>query len=89
VSAVRRVTISAARDRLGTIVHDVGRSSRPYEITRRGKPTAIIMSVDEFEGLQDTVEFLSDASAMRAIRRSERDVQAGRVRRWEDVKTQR
>ncbi|MFH1442661.1 MAG: hypothetical protein ABIG96_01380 [Candidatus Micrarchaeota archaeon] len=34
----------------------------------------------------ETMEVLSDKRAMKAIAESERDIKAGRVKRWDDVK---
>jgi prevent-host-death family protein len=41
-------SIAQARDRLASIVHDVEKG-QSVEITRRGKPVAVILSVDEYE----------------------------------------
>ena len=54
-------------------------------ITRQGKPAAVVMSADEFESWQETIEILDDPEAIAAIRRGLRDVKAGRVRPLEDV----
>ena len=46
----RQYSIAEARDRLPGIVHDVEAGS-PVELTRRGKPVAVLMSVDEYHRL--------------------------------------
>ncbi|WP_019501381.1 type II toxin-antitoxin system Phd/YefM family antitoxin [Pseudanabaena sp. PCC 6802] len=43
-----RYSIAQVRDRLTRIVHDVEKG-QSVEITRRGKPVAVILSVDEYE----------------------------------------
>ena len=86
VTRGRHVTISEARARLGEITSEVTRKGRRYIVTRAGQPVALIMSVDEFEGMQETIDILSDPQAMQGIRQGERDIRAGRVYRWEDVK---
>jgi antitoxin Phd len=46
----KRYSIAEARDHLPGIVHEVEKG-RPAEITRRGKPVAILLSVAEYERL--------------------------------------
>lgn len=43
-----RYSIAEARDRFAEIVHDLKHVSR-VEVTRRGRPVAILISVEEFE----------------------------------------
>ena len=38
-------------------------------ITRRGRPTAVLVPVDEHEALEETAEILSEEDALAAIRR--------------------
>ncbi|MBH0201480.1 MAG: type II toxin-antitoxin system Phd/YefM family antitoxin [Nitrospira sp.] len=39
-------------------------------ITRDGVPSAVLLSMDQFEGLMETIEILSDQKSMRGLRRS-------------------
>ena len=44
---VRQYSIAQARDRLPGIVHEV-EQGQPVELTRRGKPVAVVMSVHDY-----------------------------------------
>jgi prevent-host-death family protein len=44
---VNQYSIAQARDRLASIVHEVEKG-QSVEITRRGKPVAVILSLDEY-----------------------------------------
>jgi antitoxin YefM len=83
---MKTLPLTEVRRDLPNIVDEVLKSQEHVVITKHGKPAAVVMSSDEFESWQETIEILSDASAMRALRQSERDIKAGRVHRWEDVK---
>jgi antitoxin YefM len=83
---MKTLPLTEARKALPKIVDEVSAGHEHVVITKRGRPEAVVMSVDEFESWQETLEILSDPSAMRAIRQGERDIKAGRVHRWEDVK---
>ncbi len=53
-----------ARDRLGSIVLDVGRTREPAIITRYGEPQAVIVDFDEWQAL----EALRDAADLAVVR---------------------
>ena len=46
-------------------------------VTRNGRPAAVLMSVDDLAALEDTLELLSDPSAMAEIAQARREVVAG------------
>lgn len=46
-----RYSIAEARDNLASIVHDVEQKG-PVELTRRGRPVAVLMSLGEFNRLR-------------------------------------
>ncbi|MFY4727999.1 type II toxin-antitoxin system Phd/YefM family antitoxin [Nitrospira sp. BLG_2] len=37
-------------------------------MTRDGVPSAVLLSMDHFEGLMETIEILSDQKSMRSLR---------------------
>lgn len=60
-----RYSIAEARNRFAEIVQNLRHVSR-VEVTRRGRPVAILMSVEEFERLSaDSVTFTSAYAAFR------------------------
>jgi prevent-host-death family protein len=44
------------------------RSGRAYLITNRDRPAAVLLAIDDYEALMETMEVLSNAKAMRALR---------------------
>lgn len=46
-------------------------------LTRNGRPAAVILSPDDLESLEETLDILSDPDAMRGIEESERAIDAG------------
>lgn len=49
------------------------------EISRHGRPAAVIMSSEEHESLLETLNILADDATMAAIAEAERDVAAGEL----------
>lgn len=48
---VKSYSIAEARDQFATIVHNLEKSS-PIEVTRRGKPVAVLLSIEAYQRLQ-------------------------------------
>ncbi len=71
--------LAEIKKRLSEIVDGVeGRHDRVV-LTRHGRPAAVIISPTELESLEETLELLSDPKAMREIRKSVADIEAGKV----------
>lgn len=56
----RRYSIAEARDRLAKVVHEVERGS-PVELTRRGKPVAVLLGIHDYQRLQRSGLTFSEA----------------------------
>ena len=60
-----RYSIAEARNRFAEIVHDLKRIPQ-IEVTRRGRPVAVLVSVEEFERLRaGSITFWSAYTAFR------------------------
>jgi PHD/YefM family antitoxin component YafN of YafNO toxin-antitoxin module len=46
-------------------------------ITRGGVPSAVLLSMDQYEGVMETIEILNDQKSMRSLRRSLKQVKSG------------
>lgn len=59
---MRSYSLAAARDNLTAIVRDV-ETVAAVELTRRGKPVAVLVSIDEYRRLTAPAESFSSALA--------------------------
>lgn len=78
--------LAEIKKRLSEIVDGVEDRHDRVVLTRHGRPAAVIMSPDELESLEETLELLSDPKALREIRRAEAAVDAGEVVTAEDLR---
>ncbi len=78
--------LAEIKKRLSEIVDGVeGRHDRVI-LTRHGRPAAVILSPDDLEALEETAEILSNPKAMRAIRKAEVDIDAGKALNAEELR---
>ena len=71
--------ISEVRKRLPKLVDAVDGRFERVQITKSGKPKAVLVSQEEIDGWLETIDILSDPETMKAIRQGEADIKAGRV----------
>jgi prevent-host-death family protein len=69
--------LAEIKKRLSEIVDGVEERHDRVVLTRNGRPAAVIISPEELESLEETLDILSDPKAMRAIRRAEAELDAG------------
>ena len=69
-----RLTIAEARANLSDIVAKVGISTRRFIITKNGKPKVVIIGIDEYESLVETLEIMSDKRAMKGISQAQKEL---------------
>ena len=82
----KKVPFTQARAELSDLLDEVERSHEHVEITRNGRPAAVLMSPEEYEVIQETLEILGDAETLEDLRQSEADVQAGRLHTLDEVR---
>ena len=60
--------LSEVKSKLSELVDIVDRRDEPVTITRNGRAVAIIVSKEEYDGWQETVEILRDPQFLKEIR---------------------
>jgi antitoxin YefM len=71
------LSVAEAKNRLLDLIRGLKSRQEIVAITREGVPAAVLLSIDQFEGLMKTIEILSDRQAMRSFRRSLKQAEAG------------
>lgn len=80
MSAKTTLPITEVRKRLFEITKAVRKPGVHYTITENGRPTVVIMSIDEFESWQETLDVIKEMpDLMKDIKRAERDFKAGKT----------
>ena len=72
------IPITQAKTRLLDMVRSLEKSNT-IAITKNGVPEAVLLSMETYEGLIETIDVLSDSKALAALNASAEDVKAGRI----------
>ena len=79
------VTATEAKTTFLELLRGVAERGEAVRITRNGKPSGVLVSVEDWESLLETVSILSDATAMGKIARARRELENGMVLEHDDV----
>lgn len=63
----KTVPVREFRKNLSQLLNDVADRRDHVLVSRRGRPAAVLVPIDEYEGLEETAEILSDPDAVRAL----------------------
>lgn len=77
--------LRTVKDRLSEFVDRVQRHHERVVITRNGTPAAVLISADDLEALEETLDVLSDRAALAELREAKRAVANGDVVRGVDA----
>ena len=76
-SAAEHMPLADVKNRLSEVVERLEREHGRVVITKHGRPAAVVMSIEDLEGLEETLDILSDAKLLRRIRKAEAEVASG------------
>lgn len=72
--------LTEAKARLSRLVEEVASRDEQVTITRKGRRAAVLVNPDYLDGLQETLEIMSDPKTMARIRRTLRRVRSGKAK---------
>jgi len=71
------IPITKAKANLLDLVRKIKDSNDAIAITKNGMPEVVLISMNKFQGLLETMDILSDENAMKSIRKSVREAEKG------------
>ena len=65
---MKTLPLSEAKAKLSSLIDEVRDRDEEVTITRNGRPVAVLVSADEFEGWKETISIRADAAFTEEIR---------------------
>lgn len=69
--------VADARSQLSKLIDEATTTHQRFEITRNGHRAAVLLSVDDYDTLQDTITVLSDPTLLSAHQEGQAAIEAG------------
>lgn len=77
VTILETASIAEAKAHLSELVARVGSQHQRVTVTVHGRPTAVLVAVDDLEAMEETIAILSDASVMRSLATADAELARG------------
>ena len=65
---MKTLSLSEAKMKLSALIDSIGVTDQEVVITKNGRPAAVLMSPDEFQGWRETLAVRSDSELMEEIK---------------------
>ena len=82
----KTIPLADAKKSLSAIIKDVDEKYDRFTITKNGVSKAVLLSIDEFEGLLETIDILSRKEEREAIARAKKQVRSGETVPLKEIK---
>ena len=77
------LSISEARKKIFEIAKQVQKPATRYTLTEKGRPKVVIMSAEEFESWQETLEIMEESPDLKKdIEEADRAIRSGEYKNW-------
>ena len=76
---MRILSITELKKRINEYVDAVSDTRDQITITKNGSPAAVLIGVDEWESIQETLHWLAQPGIAQSVAESEADIAAGRT----------
>lgn len=70
-------SLADAKNRLSELVSSAEKTHERIVITKNGRPAVAIIAIEDLEGLEETLDMLSDPEEARAVREAIREAEDG------------
>ncbi len=68
------IPVTKAKSQILNIIRDIGAYDSTLAITKNGLPQAVLISMEHYTALQETIEVLSDKNVMHQLQNSMKDL---------------
>lgn len=72
------IPFTEAKAHLSDLVDRTSREHERFVVTRNGRPAAVLVSPEDLESLEETVDILQDRALLESIRKSRREASGGK-----------
>ncbi|KWX01490.1 Prevent-host-death family protein [Carbonactinospora thermoautotrophica] len=82
---MKTLPLAEVRNRLSALVDEVARTHEAVTITRNGVPAAVVVSIEDYESIMETLALLNDPEDRDRLAEAEESVATGDVTTGEEM----
>jgi len=77
---IKSISLKKLRPKLPSVIRDIDSKMDRFIVTKRGLPKAIMMSIDDYESLLETLNILSSKGLLNRLKHGQSDVKGHRTK---------
>jgi antitoxin YefM len=81
----RTITLKELRPKLPKVMNDIDTKMDRFVVTRHGKPAAMMMSIEDYESIIETLDILSNSGMAKRIKEAEVEMKKGKVKALSEI----
>jgi len=81
MSSAEHMSLADVKNHLSEVVERLEREHGRVVLTKHGRPAVVLLSVEDLESLEETLDILSNQTLMDQIRTGDHDIETGAVER--------
>ena len=85
IVVMKTMSLAAAKMRFSALVHEAVTTHEQVTVTRNGEPAVVVLSVEDFESLLETLAILQDPADRAVFERARREADEGDVTEEEEM----
>jgi antitoxin YefM len=79
MSLPEQASLADVKNHLSEVIDRIERQHGRVVITKHGRPAAVLISIEDLESLEETLEVMRDPALIEAVREAEAEVATGRA----------
>jgi antitoxin YefM len=80
------ISLSEAKDRLSQLVKETAETTEPFMISVHGRKEVVVISMEEYAGLMETIEILRDQKLVGKIQAGLQEARKGQLVDFDSIK---
>ncbi len=81
----KNIPLKKLRPNLPKVMEEIDSKMTRFIVTKRGKPAALMISIDDYESLLETLDILSNTGLRKDIKAAEEDIKKGNIRSLDEI----
>jgi prevent-host-death family protein len=80
------ITLKELRPELPKVVESIDKKMDRFVVTRHGKPVVVMLSMEDYMCLMETLDILADRETMIRVKKGLEEMRRGKTRSWQELK---
>ena len=81
----KNITLKKLRPNLPRVIEEIDSKMTRFVVTKRGKPAALMMSIEDYESLLETLAILSDSGLVKKVKAAAEDIKKGNIKSLDEI----